>query len=292
MANRISDSRFMIRAKRILTKDGIFRLFFYALVVVFCFIFISPFLIMITTSFKTSSDAFTVPVKIFPREWILDNYPLAFQRIPYWRYMANTIFITILCVIGQLFSTPLVSYSISKINWKGAKLINSLVFSTMMIPVTVTMVPLYRVYAKLGLLNSYVPLILPSLFGSSFYIVIMRQFFRNISSSLLEAATIDGATEWQKYWRIALPLCKPVLTTVGIYAFLRSWSDYLMPMLFINDTDMYTLSLGLQQYMNEYTVDWTLLMAATTIFVLPVIIVFMVFQRNFVRGVTAGGVKG
>ena len=206
--------------------------------------------------------------------------------------MANTIFITILCVIGQLFSTPLVSYSISKINWKGAKLINSLVFSTMMIPVTVTMVPLYRVYAKLGLLNSYVPLILPSLFGSSFYIVIMRQFFRNISSSLLEAATIDGATEWQKYWRIALPLCKPVLTTVGIYAFLRSWSDYLMPMLFINDTDMYTLSLGLQQYMNEYTVDWTLLMAATTIFVLPVIIVFMVFQRNFVRGVTAGGVKG
>ena len=103
MANRISDSRFMIRAKRILTKDGIFLLFFYALVVVFCFIFISPFLIMITTSFKTSSDAFTVPVKIFPREWILDNYPLAFQRIPYWRYMANTIFITILCVIGQLF---------------------------------------------------------------------------------------------------------------------------------------------------------------------------------------------
>ena len=292
MDSKTPDSRFMIHAKKILNKDVIFRLFFYALVIAFCLIFISPFLIMITTSFKTSSDAFTVPVKILPREWILDNYPLAFQRIPYWRYMANTIFITILCVIGQLFSTPLVSYSISKINWRGSKLINSLVFSTMMIPVTVTMVPLYRVYAKLGLLNSYVPLILPSLFGSSFYIVIMRQFFRNISSSLLEAATIDGASEWQKYWRIALPLCKPVLTTVGIYAFLRSWSDYLMPMLFINDTDMYTLSLGLQQYMNEYTVDWTLLMAATTIFVLPVIIVFMIFQRNFVRGVTAGGVKG
>ena len=292
MDSKTPDSCFMIHAKKILNKDVIFRLFFYALVIAFCLIFISPFLIMITTSFKTSSDAFTVPVKILPREWILDNYPLAFQRIPYWRYMANTIFITILCVIGQLFSTPLVSYSISKINWRGSKLINSLVFSTMMIPVTVTMVPLYRVYAKLGLLNSYVPLILPSLFGSSFYIVIMRQFFRNISSSLLEAATIDGASEWQKYWRIALPLCKPVLTTVGIYAFLRSWSDYLMPMLFINDTDMYTLSLGLQQYMNEYTVDWTLLMAATTIFVLPVIIVFMIFQRNFVRGVTAGGVKG
>ena len=278
--------------KRMGIKERAFRLFFFFIVIVLCFVFLSPFLIMVTTSFKTNADAFTVPVKIFPRKWIFDNYPHAFNKIPYWRYMANTIFITLFCVVGQLFSTPLVSYSISKIKWKGAKIINTLIFSTMMIPVTVTMVPLYRIYAKLGLLNTYVPLILPSLFGSSFYIVIMRQFFYDIPTSLLEAATIDGASEWQRYWKIAIPLCKPVLTTVGIYAFLRSWSDYLMPMLFINETKMYTLSLGLQQYMNEYTVDWTLLMAATTIFVLPVIIVFIIFQKNFVQGVTSGGVKG
>lgn len=265
---------------------------FFTLVIILCFVFISPFMIMLTTSFKTNSDAFTIPVKIFPRHWIFTNYPQAFAKIPYWTYMANTLLITLCCVAGQLFSTPLVSYSISKIKWNGAKLINSLIFSTMMIPFTVTMIPLYRIYAKLGWLNTYLPLILPSLFGSSFYIIIMCQFFNDIPNSMFEAATIDGANEWQRYSRIALPLCKPVMTTVGIYAFLRSWSDYLAPMLYINNTQRYTLSLGLQQYMNEYTVDWTLLMAATSIFVLPVVIVFIVFQKNFVRGVTAGGVKG
>ena len=309
MDSKTPDSRFMIHAKKILNKDVIFRLFFYALVIAFCLIFISPFLIMITTSFKTSSDAFTVPVKILPREWILDNYPLAFQRIPYWRYMANTIFITILCVIGQLFSTPLVSYSISKINWRGSKLINSLVFSTMMIPVTVTMVPLYRVYAKLGLLNSYVPLILPSLFGSSFYIVIMRQFFRNISSSLLEAATIDGASEWQKYWRIALPLCKPVLASVGFLFFVAKWNDWNTALLYITDPKLYSLQYLLQKILNEaeflkqlaeagelmggevfpsesYRYAMALVAAG------PVLCVFPFFQKYFAKGMTLGGVKG
>ena len=264
---------------------------FFILIALLVIIYISPFCVMFFTSFKTNSDAFTIPVKLLPREWVAENYPAAMATIPYFRYMGNTIFITVLSVMGQLIVTPMVAYSLSKINWKGSKIISGLLMATMMIPITVTMVPLYRIYSKLGLTNTYVPLILPTFLGKAFYIIITRQFFMGVPNSLIEAAKIDGANELQRYVRIALPLTKPVLTTVGIYAFLDAWSDYLMPMIFISKPDKYTLSLGLQQFMSEYSVDWARLMAAAMIFVLPVIILFAVFQKNFVRGVATSGLK-
>lgn len=205
--------------------------------------------------------------------------------------MGNTITITAVSVIGQVLVTPLVAYSLSKIKWKGAELISGLVMATMMIPITVTMVPLYKIYSRLGLTNTYIPLILPAFFGKAFYIVIVRQFFNGIPDSLIEAAKIDGASHFTCYWKISLPLCKPVLTTIGIYAFLDAWSDYLYPLIFITKPNRYTLSLGLQQYMSEYSVDWARLMAAALVFVLPVILYFAVFQRNFVEGIATSGLK-
>ena len=163
--------------------------------------------------------------------------------------------------------------------------------ATMMIPYTVTMIPLYRIWHKLGLTGTYVPLIAPAFCGNAFYIIIMRQFFVGLPSSLLEAAEIDGANEWQRYFLIAMPLCKPALTTVGIYTFLAAWSDYLGPLIYVTKKERLTLSLGLQQFLNEYTVDWTMLMAAATMFVLPVLILFIIFQRNFVEGVSTSGIK-
>ena len=178
-----------------------------------------------------------------------------------------------------------------KIKRKGADILSGLVMATMMIPITVTMVPLYKIYAKLGLTNTYVPLILPTFFGKAFYIVIVRQFFNGIPDSLIEAAKIDGANHFTCYGRIAMPLCKPVLTTIGIYAFLDAWSDYLYPLIFITKPEKYTLSLGLQQYMSEYSVDWARLMAAALVFVLPVILCFAIFQKNFVEGIATSGLK-
>ena len=268
-------------------KNGLFFL----MVAVLVIIFVSPFMVMFLTSFKTNSDAFTIPVKLLPRKWITDNFPAAFAAIPYFKYMVNTIFITVLSVAGQVLVTPLVAYSLSKIKWKGADIISGLVMATMMIPITVTMVPLYKIYSKLGLTNTYIPLILPAFFGKAFYIVLVRQFFNGVPNSLIEAARIDGANHFTCYWRIAMPLCKPVLTTIGIYAFLDAWSDYLYPLIFITKPERYTLSLGLQQYLIEYSIDWSRLMAAALVFVLPVIVCFAVFQRNFVEGIATSGLK-
>ncbi len=264
---------------------------FFVLVLLLVIVFISPFMVMVLTAFKTNSDAFTIPVRLLPRKWVAENFPAAFAAIPYFRYMGNTIFITVLSVIGQLLITPIVAYSLAKIKWKGADILSGLVMATMMIPITVTMVPLYKIYAKLGLTNTYVPLILPTFFGKAFYIVIVRQFFNGIPDSLIEAAKIDGANHFTCYGRIAMPLCKPVLTTIGIYAFLDAWSDYLYPLIFITKPEKYTLSLGLQQYMSEYSVDWARLMAAALVFVLPVILCFAIFQKNFVEGIATSGLK-
>jgi len=162
---------------------------------------------------------------------------------------------------------------------------------TMMLPFTVTMIPLYRTWHALGLTGTYVPLIAPHFAGNAYYIIIMRQFMKGLPNSLFEAATIDGASEFQKYLCIALPLCKPALTTVGIYTFLAAWSDYLAPLIYINKRDKMTLSLGLQQFLNEYTIDWTQLMAAAVIFVIPILLLFLIFQRNFVEGIATAGLK-
>ena len=272
-------------------KKNVKKALFFLMVAVLMLIFISPFMVMVLTAFKTNSDAFTIPVKLLPRKWVTENFPAAFAAIPYFKYMGNTILITVISVFGQLMVTPLIAYSLSKIKWKGADIISALVMATMMIPITVTMVPLYKIYSSLGLTNTYVPLILPTFFGKAFYIVIVRQFFNGIPDSLIEAAKIDGANHFVCYWKVALPLCKPILTTVGIYAFLDAWSDYLYPLIFITKPERYTLSLGLQQYMSEYSVDWARLMAAALVFVLPVVLCFSIFQKNFVEGIATSGLK-
>ena len=273
------------------TKKTILNLLKWFVIILLCIIFVTPFIVMISTAFRTNADAFTQPVFLFPRVWTIENFPAAMQVIPYWRYMGNTLFITILSIIGNLLSTPMVAYSLSKIKWKGAPVIAGLLMATMMIPYSVTMIPLYKIYAKLHLTNTYVPLILPTFFGSSYFIIIMRQFMVGISDSLLDAARIDGANEFQRYSRIVLPLCKPAMTTVAIYAFMNAWSDYLAPMIYITKTEKLTLSLGLQQFMGEYSTDWARLMAAALIFVIPVVIFYIIFQRNFVQGVSTSGLK-
>lgn len=280
-----------MKNSRKLTKKNLKNIPITILIIVLCVIFFSPFLVMVTTSLKTNSDAFQLPVKLLPREVIWDNYPEAMEKIPFLQYFKNTILITLFSVAGQLLSTPLIAYSLSKIKWKGSTLISSLIMGTMMIPYTVTMIPLYRIWNNLGLTNTYLPLIVPMFCGSPFYIIIMRQFFAGLPNSLMEAAKIDGAGEFRRYVSIALPLSKPALTTVGIQAFIAAWSDYLAPLIYINKTEKLTLSLGLQQFLGTFSTDWTHLMAAATLFVIPVVIFFLIFQRNFVEGISTSGLK-
>ena len=272
-------------------KKYMSKMLFLALMAVLTVIFLLPFVVMFTTSFKTMEDAFMVPVRIWPREFTVRNYVMAINKIPYFSYMANTTYITLMSLLGEMLVVPMVAYSLSKIKWKGAGILSGLLMGTMMLPFTVTMIPLYRTWHALGLTGTYVPLIAPHFAGNAYYIIIMRQFMKGLPNSLFEAATIDGASEFQKYLCIALPLCKPALTAVGIYTFLAAWSDYLAPLIYINKRDKMTLSLGLQQFLNEYTIDWTQLMAAAVIFVIPILLLFLIFQRNFVEGIATAGLK-
>lgn len=254
--------------------------------------FILPFLVMLSTSVKSDAEAFDTSFHLIPKVWHFDNYSNAFKTIPYLRYTLNTLLITVLSVVGELFACPLVSYSISKIKWAGSKPIFAIILATMLIPYQVTMIPVYIIWNRLGLMNTYAPLIIPQFFGSAFYIIIMTQFLKTLPNSLIDAAKIDGASEFSTYSRIILPLLKTPMATVAIFTFLASWSDFLGPLLYINDQNAWTLSLGLQQFMSAHAVQWGQLMAASVMFTIPSVLLFFFAQQYFVEGIVTTGIKG
>ncbi|MFD0696453.1 carbohydrate ABC transporter permease [Paenibacillus sp. GCM10027628] len=262
-----------------------------AVLIVLGIIFAIPFLWLIATSMKSLNEISQTTLSIIPQRIHWDNYSRVFERIPYLRYTMNTLFVSVLSVIGQLISSSLVAYSISKIEWKGRNLIFPIIIATMLLPFQVTMIPLYVIFQKLHLVGSYWPLIIPTFTGAPFYIFMLRQFFMTLPDSLIHAARIDGANEATIFTRIVLPLCKPALAAVAIFTFLSTWSDFLGPLIYLNNNKMYTLTLGLQAFMAEHYVEWDLLMAASVMFTLPIIILFFFAQKYFIEGITLTGIK-
>jgi multiple sugar transport system permease protein len=194
-------------------------------------------------------------------------------------------------VLGTLISCPLVAYSLAKVRWGGRKPLLIVVLATMMLPPQVTLVPLFIFWSHLGLTNSYVPLIAPTFLGTPFLIYMIRQFLLSVPDELLDAARMDGASEFRVYWNIVIPLAVPALITAGIFQFIWSWTDFLGPLLYLNDSSKYTLSLGVYAFFNDQGVAWGPLMAACVLFTLPAILLFIVFQRYFIGGTTAGALK-
>ncbi|MDK2878210.1 MAG: multiple sugar transport system permease protein [Thermoanaerobacteraceae bacterium] len=272
-------------------KRIIYCSYLYILLIIFGIAFMVPIIWMLSTSLKTPADIYQHHPKIIPSRLEWRNYIDAVTSIPYFKYVWNTTVISFFSVAGQLFAAPLVAYSISKIKWPGSKIVFALIISTMFLPYQVTMIPVYMIYYKLGLVGTFVPLILPNFFGYAFYIFLLRQFIITIPDSLIEAAKIDGASEFRIYWQIILPLIKPALTTVAVFTFLGSWSDFLGPLIYLNEENMYTLSLGLRQFLTEHSIAWGPLMAATTIFIIPTIIIFFLAQKQFIEGISTTGNK-
>lgn len=268
------------------------RMATYMAVLVCSVIFMVPFLWMISTSLKSTEQVFRNPPILFPIPVYFNNYAEAVKRIPYLRYTLNTLLIAVSSVIGIVTTASMVAYSLSKIRWKGGAILFGLVLATMMIPYQVTMIPTYMIWQRLKLTGSYWPLIIPCFTGGSYYVFLLRQFFMTIPDSLIDAATIDGANEARIFTRVMAPLAKPAMTSVGIFAFLYSWSDFLGPLLYINNQNNYTLSLGLQGYISEHFIEWNLLMAAAAIFTVPIIIIFFFAQKQFIEGITVTGLKG
>lgn len=255
-------------------------------------IFLFPFLWLISSSLKTPNEIFKLPPDIFPKHLQLLNYKNAIDAIPFFRYFFNTLFLCVVNIIGQVLSAPLIAYSLAKIPWKGRKIIFAIVVATMILPPQVTMIPVYIIFAKLGWINTYLPLTIGSFFGAPFFIFLIRQFIMGIPDELLDAARIDGASEFRIYWQIVLPLLKPVLATVVLFTFVWTWTDFLGPLIYLNDNSKWTIMLGLQGFLQDHGAQWELLMAAAAIFTIPMIIIYFFGQKYFMKaGSTMSGFK-
>ncbi len=271
------------------------RIIVYLIVIAISFLYIVPFVWLLATSFKSLREAFSSPPTLLPKVFHPENYKEVFKRIPFGLYTFNTMLLSVLNVVGILFSTSLAAYAVSKIQWKWKSLLFPIMIGTMLIPFQVTMVPLYITFKKIGWIGTYLPLIVPAFLGGGigggYYIFLLRQFFLGIPNSLVEAARIEGAGDLHIFRHIVLPLSQPVLVTVAIFTFLNTWSDFIGPLIYLTKNKMYTLSLGLQSFLSSHHVEWNLLMAAAVLFSIPSLFLFFIAQRYFIEGAKTSGLK-
>ncbi|SEJ51740.1 carbohydrate ABC transporter membrane protein 2, CUT1 family [Bhargavaea ginsengi] len=246
---------------------------------------LSPLWWMLVTSVKTMQEVMTYPPTFWPESWNWSNYMKTWEAAPFDLYTINTLTITILVVIGNVFVNSFIAYGFAKVPFKGRNVLFAIVLSTMMIPGFVTLIPQYVLFAKLQWLNTYYPLVIPAFFGSAFNIFLLRQFYMTIPDELIEAAKMEGASHFWIWWKIGLPLTKPALATVAIFSFNGAWNDFLGPLLYLNDENLYTLQLGLQVFKGQMSTQWNYLMAGSLLVLLPVIILFFFFQKYFIQGI-------
>lgn len=255
-----------------------------------------PFLWMVSTALKPYALVFTVPPEWFPRPWVWRNFPdsLTYLGHPVHLYAWNTTVISVLGVVGVAISSSLVAFGFARLEFPGRRGLFLVVLSTMMLPSAVTMIPRFILFRELGWLDTFRPLIVPFWFGAPFHIFLLRQFFLTIPVELDDAARMDGAASLQIYLRIILPLSKPALATVAIFAFVYHWNDLLEPLIFLSSQEKWTLALFLSSfsgYIDQQPL-WNLMMAAATVTMLPVLILFFFTQRLFIGGITVTGIKG
>lgn len=288
------------------------------ILVIMCLIFIMPFYWMVSQSLKSNAELVQYPPTWFVQDPQWENYKLATERIPFWKFARNTVFITAGCVIGALISNPIIAYGFSRIQWPGRDKVFMVVLATVFMPFPAIIVAYVDVWRRVadwsrkdlqislfGLtiplpdlpnvgINTFGPLIIPAFLGSAFFIFLLRQFMMQIPYDLSDAARIDGANEWQIFSNVIMPLTKPALGVIAILAGLAAWNDFLGPLIFLLKESMYTLAIGLTFFQSQADRDikFNLMMAASVLVVLPVVALFLFFQRYFIQGMTVGSVKG
>jgi multiple sugar transport system permease protein len=258
-----------------------------------------PMAWMVSTSLKTDKQVFATEGKgapvvglrsLVPNPPTFTNYPEALKAVPLRVYIRNTAMLCGLTVIGAVLSSAVVAYGFARLKFVGRDALFLLMIATMAVPGQVTMVPVFAMYRWLGWYGTYLPLVVPSFFGVPFYIFLLTQFYRTLPDEMAEAARLDGASEGSIFRRVVLPLSKPALATCALFQFIGTWNDFLGPLLYLNDPQKYTVAYGLQQFMSKTGGQWTLLMAASTLFALPVIVLFFFAQKTFIQGIaTTGG---
>ncbi len=272
------------------------RLWLIALQVLMTFLlvtFLVPTLWMISASLKASTEIFQHPITWIPRDPQWSNYVRVFQVIPLAKFAENTVIVVALSVIGTVISSVMVAYAFARIRWPGRDLFFSLLIATMMLPEVVTLIPRFIIFKHLGWIDTWLPLIVPYwCAGTALYVFLIQQFFRGIPMELEEAALIDGASRIRILTEILLPLCKPVIATVAVFALLQHYNSFLEPLIYINSMDKWTLALGIRSINDSNAANWELVFAAGTVMVAPIIALFLVAQRYFVQGIAMTGFGG
>lgn len=257
--------------------------------------FLVPALWMISSSLKVSTEVFAHPIVWIPSDPQWRNYARVFEIMPFAKFIWNTVIVVTFAVIGTVISSSMVGYSFARIRWPGRDFFFGLLIATMLLPEVITLVPRFIIFRRLGWIDTFLPLTVPYwCAATALYVFLMRQYFRGLPIELEEAALIDGASRLRILFQIILPLSKPVLATVAVFALLQHYTDYLNPLIYLNSMDKWTLAVGLGSLnANEsYGASWELVFAAGTIMTLPMLILFIFAQRYFVRGIATTGLKG
>ncbi len=258
----------------------------------FAVIFLMPFVYIVATALMTKSQALTG--SLWPRPFQWSNFSHVFSIMPFWQSTANSVIYAVATTVGVIASSVPVAYALSRMQWRGRNAVFLLVLATMMLPAQVTIIPLFVTFSRWHLVGTLWPLIIPAFLGDAFSIFLLRQFFMTIPEDLVDAARVDGANEFQIMWHVIVKLAKPAIMAVGLFQFLYAWNDFFGPLVYTgNNPKVWPLSVALQQFTTVHRgVLWNLQMAASVLFMLPVIIVFFLAQKVFIEGVTLTGVKG
>ena len=273
------------------TKKRLGTVFFYGVAILLAVIALIPFLWMISTSFKSRGALMSIPIEWIPENPTWDAYINVFSKFPFAKTIANSLFIAVSYTAITLLSSAMAAFAFAKLRFTGSRVIFGGYLATMMIPTQVTMIPLFVIMTKLGLKDSYASVIMPSIFRP-FAIFLLVQQMRTIPEDLLAAARIDGAGVFQVFRKIALPLCIPSLATLSITTFMESWNDYLWPLLMLGDKDKMTLPIALSTLNGQYGTEYNVLMAGSLVSMVPIIVIYIIAQRQFKSGMMAGGIKG
>ena len=254
--------------------------------------YMAPLAWMLSTALKSNEQLYQIPSPWIPDPVMWENFAKAVNTFPFWLFFRNSLITSVIPVIGVLFSSTLCGYAFARIEWPGRDIMFMIVLATMMLPFYITFIPTYVIWARFGLTNTFLPLVVPSFFGGAWNIFLIRQFFRSIPKDLSDAATIDGCSHFETLWRIMVPLAKPALATIGVFTFMNHWNDLFAPVIYLSRKELYTLQIGLTYFMSEHRTDWQLLMAASLLVLLPSIVIFFLGQKYFVQGITLTGIKG
>ena len=273
------------------TRKTVNRIFIYGLLTVLAILVVIPFGWMLLASVKTSNEVFSIPMRLLPKEFQWVNYQTIWEKIPLLTFFKNTFKIAICTTAVQVLTSCLAAYGFSKVQFKGRDTLFLISVTTFAVPWQAYMVTQFALISRMHLTDSHLGLILMQAF-SGFGVFLIRQFMIGVPNELLEAARIDGLNEYGIFARVALPLVKPGIATLVIFTFVNIWNDFMGPLIYLNSTELKTIQLGIRMFISQYGADYALIMAASVCSLIPVLIVFMVCQKWFVEGITAGGVKG